>query len=337
MKCAFKYALVGLMVMAATLCEAADPTEQQNGPVKGIFYQPWRADLSLTRLDWEQRMARLHKNGLDTLYLQWLQYGEFNFLNAHLKKDGLFIQVLLDAAAHQEIGVYIGLFSDPEYYHFLNLETAELGKYLVKLREKTLRVAVEFQARYGKHPAFKGWYVPEEIDDLNWQSPLSRKLLNTHIHLLSQALQSLGPEKPVAFSAFFSGALKPEAFARFCQQLLEGTDSYVLVQDGLGGRMDISATRKYHESLRRIVGKQDRLCWIMELFNDELPGPAFRGKAIAPNEFNERFALVHKSFMGKRLALFSLRYWLDGNARLSKHYRQHFFNTVGKKTVKAPR
>ena len=322
--------------MAATLCEAGELT-RQNGPVKGIFYQPWQSDLTLTRLDWEQRMVRLHENGLDTLYLQWLKYGEIDFLNAHLQKDGLFIQVLLDAAAQQGIGIYIGLFSDPEYFHSLNLSTAELDKYLFKLREKTLHIAVKFQARYGKHPAFQGWYLPEEIDDLNWQSAPRRKLLNTHIRLLGQALKSLGQKKPVAFSAFFSGALSPEAFAQFCQQLLEETDSYVLVQDGLGGRMDIPTTRRYHESLRRIVSKQDRLCWIMELFNDELPGPAFKGKAVEANEFNERFAVVHKSFMGKRLALFSLRYWLDGNARLSKHYRQHFFNTVGKETLKAPR
>jgi hypothetical protein len=336
MKCAFKYGLFGLMVIATALCEAGE-LNGRNGPANGIFYQPWQADLSLTRLDWKRRMVRLHDNGLDTLYLQWLQYDEFNFLNAHIKKDGLFIQVILDTAAHQGIGVYIGLFSDPEYFHSLNLPTAELGKYLFKLREKTLRIAVAFQARYGKHPAFQGWYLPEEIDDLNWQPAPRRKLLNTHIHLLSQALKSLGEKKPVAFSAFFSGALSPEAFTLFCQQLLEGTDAFVLVQDGLGGRMDIPTTRKYHESLLRTPGKQDRLGWIMELYNDELPGPAFRGKAIAPNEFNERFAVVHKSFMGKRLALFSLRYWLAGNARLSKHYRQHFFNTDGKKTVKAPR
>jgi len=336
MKCVFKYGLVGLMVMAATLCEAGELTGQK-GTVKGIFYQPWQADLSLTRSDWEGRMARLHENGLDTLYLQWLRYGETDFLNAHLKKDGPFIQVLLDAAAAQGIGIYIGLFSDPEFFHSLNLSTAELGGYLLKLREKTLHIAVEFQARHGKHPAFQGWYLPEEIDDLNWQSAPRRKLLNTHIHSLGRALKCLGGKKPIAFSTFFTGALSPEAFAHFCQQLLEGTDAFVLVQDGLGGRMDISTTRRYHESLRRTVVKQDRLCWIMELFNDELPGPAFRGKAIEANEFNERFAVVQKNFMGKRLALFSLRYWLDGNARLSEHYRQHFFNPVGKEPVKAPR
>jgi hypothetical protein len=336
MKCAFKYGLAGLMVMAATLCEAGE-LPGQNGPVKGIFYQPWQADLSLTHSDWERRMVRLHENGLDTLYLQWLQYGETDFLNAHLKNGGLFIQVLLDAAAGQGIGIYIGLFSDPGFFHSLNLSTAELGSYLFKLREKTLHVAVEFQARYGKHPAFQGWYIPEEIDDLNWQSAPRRKLLNKHMHSLDRALKCLGEKKPVAFSAFFSGALSPEAFARFCQQLLEGSDYFMLVQDGMGGRMDISTTRRYHESLRRTVGKQDRLCWIMELFKDELPGPAFRGKAIEPDEFNNRLAVVHKNFMGRRLALFSLRYWLDGNARLSEHYRQHFFNPVGKSPVKAPR
>ncbi len=335
MKCAFKYGLVGMMVMAATLCEAGELTGR-NGPVKGIFYQPWKADLSLTRSDWERRMARLHKDGLDTLYLQWLRHGETDFLNAHLKKDGPFIQVLLDAAATRGIGIYIGLFSDPEYFHSLNLSTAKLNNYLFKLREKTFRIAVEFHARYGKHAAFQGWYLPEEVDDLNWQPAARTKLLITHMHLMGQALKSLGQQKPVAFSSFFSGALSPGAFAQFCRQLLEGTDAFMLVQDGLGGRMDISTTRRYHESLLRTAGEFDRLCWIMELFNDELPGPAFRGKTIESKEFNERIAVVHKNFMGKRLTLFSLRYWLDGNAQLSEYYRRHFFNPVGKEPVKAP-
>jgi hypothetical protein len=336
MKCAFKYGLIGLMVMAATLTHAAELTGQ-SGPVKGIFYQPWQSDLSLNRSDWERRMARLHENGLDTLYLQWLQYGEINFLNAHLKKGELFIRVLLNAAVTQEIGVYVGLFSDPEFFHSLSLSTVELDRYLFKLREKTVRLATEFQARYGNHPAFRGWYLPEEIDDLNWQDPSRQKLLNHHLHTLTLALKSLGGEKPIVFSTFFSGALSPERYARFCQQLLKGSDAFLLVQDGLGGRMDLPTTRRYHDALRRIVLNQDRLCWIMELFNDELPGPGFKGKAIEAQEFNERFSVVHKSFMGKRLALFSLRYWLNKDARLSEHYRQHFFNPILKKTVKSPR
>ena len=129
--------------MVATLCEAGELTGQ-NGPVKGIFYQPWEADLSLTRSDWERRMERLHKDGLDALYLQWLRHGDTDFLNVHLKKDGPFIQVLLDSAATQGIGIYMGLFCDPEYFHSLNLSTAKLNKYLFKLREKSLRIAVEF-------------------------------------------------------------------------------------------------------------------------------------------------------------------------------------------------
>ena len=336
MKCVFRYGLVALLLMAATLCRAGESTCQV-GPVRGIFYQPWQSDLCLTRLDWERRMVRLRENGLDTLYLQWLRYGEIDFLDAHLKKDGLFIQVLLDTAANQGIGVYVGLFSDPDFFHSLGLSTVKLDKYLFQLREKTLGLAAKFQARYGKHPAFQGWYLPEEIDDLNWQSAPRRKLLSDHMHYLGSALGSLGQKKPLAFSVFFSGALSPEAFARFCGQLVKGSDCFVLVQDGLGGRMDMATTRRYHESLSRAAGNEDRLCWIVELFDDELPGPAFRGKAIDSKAFNERFSLVHKNFMGKRLALFSLRYWLDGNARLSEHYRQHFFNPVGKKTVRDPR
>ena len=327
MKCVSKYSLMALLVITATVCRAGE-VPGPKGPVNGIFYQPWREDLSLTGSDWEQRMVMLRQDGLDTLYLQWLRYGEIDFLNAHLKTGKPFIQVLLDAAERQGIGIYIGLFSDPGFFHALNLTTRALDGYLLKLREKSLQLAGEFQARYGKHPAFRGWYLPEEIDDLNWQTAPRRKILDFHLRHQGYGLKALGCEKPVAFSAFFSGALSPDGFAEFCRQRLDGSDHYLLVQDGLGGRMDMATTRRYHASLRRIVGKQDRLCWIVELFNDELPGPAFSGKAIEPFQLNERLTMVHKDFAGKRLVLFSLRYWLDQKARLSRHYRRHFHNPV---------
>ncbi|OQY43532.1 MAG: hypothetical protein B6240_12250 [Desulfobacteraceae bacterium 4572_87] len=333
MKCVSKYSLMALLLITATVCRAGE-IPVKKGPVNGIFYQPWQADLSLTRTDWERRMAGLRQDGLDTLYLQWLRHGEIDFLNARLKTGQPFIQVLLDAADSQGIGIYMGLFSDPGFFDALNLTTRELDGYLLKLREKNLQLAKEFQARYGGHPAFRGWYLPEEIDDLNWQSAPRRKILEYHMHHQGDALKSLGCEKPVAFSTFFSGALTPEEFAQFCRQLLEGSDHFLLVQDGLGGRMDIATTRRYHASLRRIVGKQDRLCWIVELFDDELPGPAFSGKAIEPLQLNQRLAIVHKEFKGKRLVLFSLRYWLDKKDRLSQHYRRRFQNPVREEPAK---
>jgi hypothetical protein len=335
MKWLFKYGLMALLLVSATPAQAGDPTD---GMLGGIFYQPWREDLSLTKPQWEKRMLRLRRDGLETLYLQWLQYGEADFLNAPLKTGEPFIKVLLDTASNQGIGIHMGLFSDPEFFKCFTLPPRELETYLLGLREKNLRIARQFQARYGKHPAFSGWYLCEEIDDLHWQSASRRKILNTHIRRQRESLRALNRDKRVAFSTFFSGALSSEAYALFCRQLLEGSDHLVMVQGGLGsGRADMTTTRRYHEALNRAAGKHGRLLWIVELFNDELPGPGFRGKAITHGQLNQRLAILNSNFRGKRLVAFSLRYWLDEKARLSRHYRSGFHKPGPEPLPEVPR
>ena len=323
MKCTFKHAL-GLLFMA-TVFAGTTPSFGRNSPLKGIFYQPWREDLALTPSDWDQRMSRLHQDGLDTLYIQWLRYGDTDFLNARLKTGEPIIAAILDSAATHGINIYMGLFSDPDYFHALPLPLPDLTGYLSSLRTKSLDTARSFVARYGKHPAFHGWYLPEEIDDLNWQSPDRQQLLNTHLRRLRNGLKRLDRHKSAAVSSFFTGAASPEAYAAFCKRLMDGADHLLLVQDGLGtGRTDLCTTQKYHDMLHETAGHDRRLYWVVELFNDELPGPGFSGKAVPPDQFHERLAVVHELFRGKRLIAFSLRYWLDENARLSEHYGRHF-------------
>ncbi len=324
MKCIFKFGILCLLMAATTIVGAGETNN--DGPSAGIFYQPWQADLSLTKSDWNNWMVRLHEDGLDTLYLQWLRYGDMDFLDEDLKTGQPFIQTLLDAAVQQGIVIFVGLFSDPGFFQSLDLKKEELDRSLSTLQKKHLNTAIKFDNRYGRHPAFGGWYLPEEIDDLHWQSPQRKKLFHKHLDRMNDGLLTLHEKKPVALSAFFSGALSPRKFALFCREILDGSDNLLLVQDGLGGRMDMATTQKYHDSLDSLLGEDKRIFWVLELFNDDLPGPAFRGSAIEPRELNERLAVVHDNFRGRRLCFFSLRYWMDKEARLSTHYRRHFYH-----------
>ncbi len=279
-------------------------------------------------------MDRLQQDGLDILYIQWLQYGETNFLNAHIRTGELLIQVILDNAAAHGIGVYVGLFSDPSFFQSLNAPDPDLKHYLTKLREKSFQAARGFRRTYGNHAAFRGWYLPEEIDDLNWQAPDRKEMLSAHLQALESGLKDMHAHKPMAFSSFFTGASSPRAYARFCRYLLKGTDRLLLVQDGLGtGRMDLSITRDYHIALNHALDKSDGLHWVVELFNDELPGPDFSGKAVSLGQFNERLAIVHDDFKGSRLIAFSLRYWLERDAHLSQEYRGRFHKNQMKESA----
>lgn len=310
--------------MAWSLAGAMEGSRPR-APLSGIFYQPRQQDLYLTPADWAQRMALLHRDGLDTMYIQWLRYGETDFLRARLATGEPFIQTILDSAQAQGVGIHIGLFAAPDFFHSLGLSPSELESYLFKLREKSLQTARAFYTRYGGHPAFCGWYLPEEIDDLHWKSSIRATRLQSHLDHLNRGLKRLNPHKPIAISSFFTGASAPETYAGLCQTLLEDGNQRLLVQDGLGtGRMGMAATQHYHNVLSRITRNKRRLHWVVELFEDDLPGPGFSGKAVHPEQLHERLAIIHDDFKGNRLVAFSLRYYLDKNARLSSHYHTRF-------------
>lgn len=99
-----------------------------------------------------------------------------------------------------------------------------------------MTLAREVFLRYGKHPAFAGFYIPYEIWDASFtetQTAQIRELLAT----IGHACRQMAPGKPVLLAPFFAGLLPPERFEQLWQSLLkERPVDVVALQDGVGAR-----------------------------------------------------------------------------------------------------
>ena len=78
------------------------------------------------------------------------------------------------------------------------------------------------------------WYLPEEIDDLNWRTAARQALLSQHFSTMVSTLNQLSPGKPVYVSTFFGGHSSPKEYANFLKKIQHETGIIWIVQDGQG-------------------------------------------------------------------------------------------------------
>lgn len=192
---------------------------------KIIIYQPWASHSNLTQIQINSISKTLNQSGFTHLLLQWNRYGnesysqvnEANWIHKQVNKQSKIIE---------------GLYADPAYFQALNLSDAELTTYLVNLRKSSLDEAshLSLQASH----SIKGWYLPEEIDDLNWRTPARQTILSNHLKMMVAALSQLRPKTPVYVSTFFGGHTRPQAYANMLNKIHRETGVIWMIQDGQG-------------------------------------------------------------------------------------------------------
>ncbi|MGL6041159.1 MAG: DUF4434 domain-containing protein, partial [Deefgea sp.] len=187
-RCIFSLLLLPSLAIGAPDCAPAKE--------KIIIYQPWSAHEKLTKPQLSSISKTLNQSGFTHLLLQWNRYGEHSFTN---KDTSYWIHSVSD----RKNRIIEGLYADPDYFKALNLPDAELASYLTKLRQNSLDEASLLSLRATHR--IRGWYLPEEIDDLNWTSAARQKMLSHHFKLLVDALHKLHPGVPVYASTFFGG------------------------------------------------------------------------------------------------------------------------------------
>ncbi len=111
-----------------------------------------------------------------------------------------------------------------------------------------------------KHPAFGGWYLPEEIDDDHWFAPPRRRQLASALDRLAGLL------RPLSAGGFTNRNHTAAEVASFWAELAARRRlERVLIQDGIGaGKMTLGAWPAYLEALRARLGR--RLEVVVEIF-----------------------------------------------------------------------
>jgi hypothetical protein len=130
-------------------------------------------------------------------------------------------------------------------------------------------VARELAPRLVASAAFGGWYLSEEIDDLNWLEPRRRAILAAHLKEQAQALRELAPARTIAVSGYSRANCDPVALAGLWKDLLADSPlDLLLFQDGIGAlNLDLDHLPLYLEALKGVVRERGReLAVVVEVF-----------------------------------------------------------------------
>lgn len=265
---------------------------------KSIIYQPQHDDFGVMVL--EKRFKFLQKMEFKELIIQWTSYGEYNFFEKH----PYWIAELLDLAQRYDIEIIFGLHSDPLYFKHIKKEK-DLQDYLSKLAQKHIKIAIDLAVLVGDSPAFKGWYIPDEINDHDWDTKSRKSDLGEYLRSLDQALTALTPRKKIMISSYFASRMHRSAYIKMLMNIIP-SDWCLLLQSGVGAKLvSLDRSKEYYNLF--INRYQGNWKFIIELFS-------INGKILEPD-----FILYKKQaeyIDNKKRVLFSWRYFFDKEFQL---------------------
>jgi hypothetical protein len=248
-------------------------TENLQRLITGIFDAGWNSFFR-SQENWDQHMRNLIDLGCDTLILQYsLKEGEppSSFYPSQLDWPSIdsdqinCIPWALEAAAKQNINVYLGLYYEGEGWWRTSDDI-----YLERQKRRCIEVFQELEKLYSDNSCVKGYYLPHEIARYYWKNPTDRKrLVSKFLKPVTTFLHSES-DKKVMVSPYFNHELEnPAELKDFWQELLDDwTPDIVAPQDGIGAKhATLDNVGSYLEAVQQAVAAKKLDFWVnVELF-----------------------------------------------------------------------
>lgn len=226
---------------------------------------------------WSELFAIFNKLDLSELIIQWTVYEETAFYpcSEYRSVANPPLETILDLAGQGDMEVLVGLAHDPAFWHKIERESRLVEVYLKHFRKKSIETARHLFPIVSKYPAFKGWYLCEEIDDRNWLERSARTILEHHLLEEVRQLREISPGSLIGISGFSNGFADPAVFRGFWRQILESASlDLVLFQDGFGtAKQDTVSLPLYLEALQEAAASlETETRIIIELFEQKSRG-----------------------------------------------------------------
>lgn len=194
--------------------------------IEGTFLQFQTGMREVSSAQWAQELDAMCAVKIHTIILQWTQADGKNLFEP---PDPF--PAMLNLAHQRRMKFIFGLRHDNRWW-------SEWGnaEYLREEARESVALAREVYRRYGKHPAFAGFYIPYELWDGSF-TDAQLKSLRELLHTVGTVCRQIAPNKPVFLAPFFAGLLSPERFEQLWLKLLQGRPvDVVALQDGVGAR-----------------------------------------------------------------------------------------------------
>ncbi len=203
------------------------------------FFQPLSDQDKWPSERWSAMLDDLAAVGVKELVIQWSAFDNAPLYGEPTKKSPRAVPLLdkiLPLAQERGMTVRLGLAHDSAWWKKVDRPAPVVEVYLRRLEQDCLRVAKELHARFKAYSCVKGWYLPQELDDMNWNGP-RRAMIIEHLRSLRAGLKEIDPGREVGVSGFLNGFIPPDAFRVFLRDLMADTGiEQFYLQDGVGVR-----------------------------------------------------------------------------------------------------
>jgi hypothetical protein len=243
----------------------------QSARLDGAFVWVGGGNASWSQNKWAQELAWMRQIDMDTIIVS----ASVNETAAVYPTaiDGFYeigsqplFKILTEADA-AEMDVYLGLLLTGQWWS----DTS--AAFLDSLTERSNSIASELYARYSSHESLRGFYITQEIDNLNWvQEPVRQRLVQRFLKPVSDHIKSLDPSLVVCTAPFFNTDFQqPPEYRTWWMQTLAETAHLDLIipQDGIGvHHAQLPDVVEYFTALKEACDAHERQLWSdLEVFD----------------------------------------------------------------------
>ena len=215
---------LGVAALAASLPACAPAWS-----VQSTFWQLWPSHLELSPQAWRERIAAMHALGFREIIIQWV--GASGGAQPW-QLPASTLALIFDEAERLGMGLQLGLPYDERWWRQLgNPDDAALAAFLQATQAQALAYAQASNAT--GLAAFRGWYIPYEIEQHSWAAPGRQARLAQWLRELSDPLAQQTGRVP-AISTYHSKLPGALSLADLWNGLLDVVRLRPMLQDGVG-------------------------------------------------------------------------------------------------------
>jgi len=226
---------------------------------------------------WRRELADMKAAGIeDVILARIMELGRTHYHSALFQEwdSADHVDRIMTAASEQRMKVWLGGHLNLAFWD-RNWDFARMMR-----RDLTLNLAIyrELHDRYAAHPALAGWYVSNEPDRDNLDTPERESALRDCLAGMYAEFKAMAP-LPVLVSPFFSKSLPPAGLAEWWDAFLDRPVFDILaMQDGVGcfPRRDLHTEDipPYYAALAPVYARHGIRFWNnVETFASPWPSP----------------------------------------------------------------
>ena len=239
-------------------------------PITGTFIDGISCDIpsnNWTVNEWRREFARYQKDGITDICFIRVGWSDSAMYKSEVMKTTLvphvdMVKLLLDLAQEYQLRVYVGLFDTYKYWLLNDWENeVAVNKELIH----------ELDERYGKHPAFYGWYMCHEGSMGSHQTRIWKPLC--------EEIKKFDKKRPIFVSPRYAGKkwtanypIPPEVHKKHFDVILGEMEGLIDIYAPMDGHVPFNELESYMSVTKEIMDKYGAQYWSnLETFDRDMP------------------------------------------------------------------